>query len=95
MKRFIPSASLAATLACAFALSACAAQSTPPAQSSAPAAPPMVGGDRDAHGCIGSAGYSWCEATQQCERPWELAKQKGFANSAQAYDQFCRNAAAK
>ncbi|VWB38064.1 putative lipoprotein [Burkholderia lata] len=91
MKRFIPSGSLAATLACAIALSACAAPSTPPA----PAAPPMVGGDRDAHGCIGSAGYSWCEATQQCERPWELAKQKGFANSAQAYDQFCRNGAAK
>ncbi|VWB04903.1 putative lipoprotein [Burkholderia lata] len=95
MKRFIPAVPLAATLACAFVLSACAAPSTPPAQSSAPAAPPMVGGDRDAHGCIGSAGYSWCEATQQCERPWELAKQKGFANSAQAYDQFCRNGAAK
>ncbi|MCA8275556.1 hypothetical protein LGN17_24020 [Burkholderia sp. AU30280] len=95
MTRFLPSVSLAATLACALALSACAAQSTPPAQSPAPAAPPMVGSDRDAHGCIPSAGYSWCEATQQCERPWELAKQKGFANSAQAYDQFCRNGAAK
>ncbi|VWC57797.1 putative lipoprotein [Burkholderia aenigmatica] len=99
MKRILPSASLAATLACAFALSACAAQSTPPAQSpaqaTAPAVPPMPGSDRDAHGCIPSAGYSWCEAMQQCERPWELAKQKGFANSAQAYDQFCRNAAAK
>ncbi|AOI84412.1 hypothetical protein [Burkholderia cepacia] len=95
MKRFVPSLSLAATLACAFALSACAAPSTPPAQSSAPPAPPMVGSDRDARGCIGSAGYSWCETTQRCERPWELAKQKGFANSAQAYDQFCRNAAAR
>ncbi|GAU05658.1 hypothetical protein BSLA_02f4103 [Burkholderia stabilis] len=55
----------------------------------------MVGGDRDAHGCIGSAGYAWCEQTQQCERPWELAKQKGFANSAQAYEQFCRNNSAR
>ena len=55
----------------------------------------MVGGDRDAHGCIGSAGYSWCEQTQQCERPWELAKQKGFANSTQAYEQFCHNNFAK
>ncbi|WP_175917306.1 hypothetical protein [Burkholderia pyrrocinia] len=89
MKRFTSSASVAAALACAFALSACAAQS------SAPATPPMVGGDRDAHGCIGSAGYAWCEQTQQCERPWELAKQKGFANSAQAYEQFCRNTSAK
>ncbi|WP_419688115.1 hypothetical protein ACN22W_29125 [Burkholderia theae] len=95
MTRITSSASLVAALACAFALSACAAQSSAPADSSAPAAPPMVGGDRDAHGCIGSAGYAWCEQTRQCERPWELAKQKGFANSAQAYEQFCRNAAAK
>jgi hypothetical protein len=55
----------------------------------------MVGGDRDAHGCIGSAGYAWCERTQQCERPWELAKAHGIANSAQAYEQFCRNGGAK
>ena len=32
---------------------------------------PLVGGDRDAHGCIGSAGYSWCEISQKCYRPWE------------------------
>lgn len=31
----------------------------------------LVGGDRDAHGCIGSAGYSWCEAKQKCLRVWE------------------------
>jgi len=31
----------------------------------------LVGNDRDAHGCIGSAGYSWCEAKQTCLRPWE------------------------
>jgi len=31
----------------------------------------IVGGDRDAHGCIGSAGYSWCEAKQKCLRTWE------------------------
>ncbi|MEA2112767.1 MAG: hypothetical protein U9P50_02220 [Patescibacteria group bacterium] len=38
-----------------------------------PAAPetPLVGGDRDEHGCIGSAGYSWCEAKEECLRPWE------------------------
>ncbi|WP_241302070.1 hypothetical protein [Burkholderia stabilis] len=97
MKRFTSFAPVAAALACAFALSACAAQSSAPvpADASAQAAPPRVGGDRDAHGCIGSAGYAWCEKTQQCERPWELAKQKGFANSAQAYDQFCGSSAAK
>jgi hypothetical protein len=41
------------------------------------AAPPatttalMPGSDRDAHGCIGSAGYTWCEAKQKCLREWE------------------------
>ena len=34
---------------------------------------PLVGGDRDAHGCIGSAGYSWCEAKAKCLRIWEEA----------------------
>jgi hypothetical protein len=32
---------------------------------------PMPGSDRDSHGCIGSAGYSWCESRQKCLRPWE------------------------
>ena len=32
---------------------------------------PIVGNDRDAHGCIPSAGYEWCEAAQSCIRPWE------------------------
>lgn len=32
---------------------------------------PLVGGDRDEHGCIGSAGYIWCEAKQKCLREWE------------------------
>ena len=31
----------------------------------------IVGGDRDEHGCIGSAGYSWCETKQKCLRIWE------------------------
>lgn len=31
----------------------------------------LVGNDRDAHGCIGSAGYAWSEVLQQCARPWE------------------------
>lgn len=32
---------------------------------------PIVGNDRDAHGCIPSAGYSWCEVKQKCLRPFE------------------------
>ncbi len=31
----------------------------------------LLGGDKDEHGCIGSAGYSWCEAKQKCLRVWE------------------------
>ncbi|XLQ20764.1 MAG: hypothetical protein ACKUBY_03755 [Candidatus Moraniibacteriota bacterium] len=31
----------------------------------------MVGNDKDEHGCIGSAGYSWSEEKQECIRPWE------------------------
>ncbi|KVF69640.1 hypothetical protein WS75_26660 [Burkholderia sp. FL-7-2-10-S1-D7] len=109
MKHCISSASIAAMIACAFALAACAnepASPLPPdvaghdtqaAQTAqtAQAAPPVVGGDRDVHGCIGSAGYAWCERTQQCERPWELAKAQGFANSALGYDQFCRSGSSK
>lgn len=29
------------------------------------------GSDRDAHGCIGSAGYQWCDAKQKCLRTFE------------------------
>jgi hypothetical protein len=32
---------------------------------------PVVGGDKDVHGCIGSAGYTWCETKQKCLRTWE------------------------
>ena len=31
----------------------------------------MTGGDRDEHGCIGSAGYTWCEPKKKCLREWE------------------------
>jgi hypothetical protein len=48
------------------------------------------GSDRDSNGCIGSAGYQWCEATQQCERPWELAEQQGFENDQENFEKFCK-----
>lgn len=31
----------------------------------------LVGGDKDAHGCIASAGYTWCEVQGRCVRLWE------------------------
>ena len=49
----------------------------------------IVGSDRDEHGCIGSAGYSWCAHTQACERSWELANRAGFDNTQEAFDAFC------
>jgi hypothetical protein len=53
----------------------CTKQCVPVCETSATEAksdqPALVGGDRDAHGCIGSAGYSWCEAKSKCLRIWE------------------------
>ena len=33
--------------------------------------PQIVGNDRDSHGCIGSAGYTWCAVKNKCLRTWE------------------------
>lgn len=30
-----------------------------------------IGGQKDEHGCLVAAGYSWCSARQECERSWE------------------------
>lgn len=32
---------------------------------------PLVGNDRDDHGCIASAGYQWSEILKDCIRPFE------------------------
>ena len=37
----------------------------------APGGEQLVGGQRDEHGCLGPAGYSWCEARKKCIRVWE------------------------
>ncbi len=34
-------------------------------------ATPIVGGDKGSHGCIGSAGYTWCATKNKCLRIWE------------------------
>ncbi|MFA4834288.1 MAG: hypothetical protein WC619_05650 [Patescibacteria group bacterium] len=31
----------------------------------------IIGGDKDGHGCLGPAGYSWCEAKSKCLRIFE------------------------
>jgi len=32
-----------------------------------------IGGDKDAHGCLASAGYTWSAVKKQCIRVFELA----------------------
>jgi len=51
----------------ALALSACA----PSDVSDIETPTQIVGADRDAHGCIGSAGYEWSQLSQECIRIWE------------------------
>ncbi len=50
----------------------------------------MVGGARDAHGCLTAAGYVWCEREKDCVRPWELAAEKGFPNTEEAFAKYCQ-----
>ena len=35
----------------------------------------LIGGDRDAHGCLVAAGYSWSETAGRCVQPWLQPKQ--------------------
>ncbi|MEG1586338.1 MAG: hypothetical protein RR346_05640 [Bacteroidales bacterium] len=47
---------------------------------------PLVGTDRDAKGCIGSAGYVWSDLRQECIRPFEagIALQPAHTTPGQA-----------
>lgn len=33
--------------------------------------PTAIGGQKDEHGCLIAAGYSWCDSKQKCLRTWE------------------------
>lgn len=52
---------------------------------------PMPGSDRDSHGCIGSAGYSWCESKQKCLRVWEEPCAGGIAEKNPAVEKKAGN----
>lgn len=60
-----------------------------PALADQPERSGTVGDDADEHGCRASAGYLWCEATGECERPWELAEREGFEDDEQTFKEFC------
>ena len=47
------------------------AVASPSASETPTAQPSLIGGDKDAHGCLIAAGYSWCEVKQKCLRTWE------------------------
>lgn len=49
---------------------------------------PVLGGDKDSHGCIGSAGYSWNETKQKCVREWE-EKNKNYCYENYKTGQIC------
>ncbi|WP_269620097.1 hypothetical protein [Zhongshania sp. BJYM1] len=72
----------------AILLISCANQSASQ-QSGRESGPVVVGGDHNAKGCIGSAGYSWCERTEKCERPWELSEQESFTLENEGFANFC------
>ena len=71
------------------ALGACSHTEVVPNPVSPETKPAIVGADKDAHGCLPSAGYTWCAKMNQCVRPWELAEAKGFKVSAAEFDKFC------
>jgi len=46
-------------------------QITPGANNTGQQGQQLAGNDSDAHGCIGSAGYTWCKEKNKCLRSWE------------------------
>ena len=77
-------ASVAAVALLALALAGCKHAPLP-----APESRP-IGGDRDAHGCLAPAGYTWCARDGVCVRPWEYAKERGFENTSAGFAAHCR-----
>lgn len=55
----------------ALALTALLVACSPQGQSTSPVAAPLAGADRDVHGCIASAGYTWSHVRKQCIRMFE------------------------
>ena len=49
----------------------------------------MIGDDKDAHGCIPSAGYQWCGKENKCVRSWELFEEKSLNKTQEAFSEYC------
>ena len=73
---------------CAVMLASCAQgpQKPPPPQ-------PKQQRDSDVHGCSASEGTAWCERLFDCANVRELAVQKGFFPSREAFNAWCSSRA--
>jgi putative hemolysin len=49
----------------------------------------QIGGQKDGHGCLIPAGYSWCEEKQKCLRVWEEPCEAGGAQIANPASAYC------
>jgi hypothetical protein len=59
--------------------------------------PQLIGGQKDEHGCLGPAGYSWCPSTSKCQRMWEeycAEYKEAFRGTTTAITNFTECAAA-
>eukprot|EP01088_Endostelium_zonatum_P020606 TRINITY_DN767_c0_g1_i1.p1 TRINITY_DN767_c0_g1~~TRINITY_DN767_c0_g1_i1.p1 ORF type:complete len:365 (-),score=92.91 TRINITY_DN767_c0_g1_i1:347-1390(-) len=49
-----------------------------------------IGGSQDNHGCVTTAGYSWCAKEKNCVRPWELATARQISiNTVADFNNYC------
>ena len=40
----------------------------------------LIGGSRDTNNCLINAGFSWCEASQECLRIWETPCKDNYSD---------------
>jgi hypothetical protein len=70
MKYFIPIVLVVAIIVSGFAFYQLKKQQ--PQQEPIPTPKPqLIGGQKDDHGCLSGAGYSWCNSKNKCLRVWE------------------------
>lgn len=80
MKRANNSHMLATLILCAGLLSACGQKKTQQEPREEQVSSELAGNDKDEHGCIGSAGYTWSDVQQNCIRLFESGVRLEAAN---------------
>ncbi len=50
-----------------------------------------VDGEKEDHGCIGTAGFMWCERDGECVKPDDLAEKHGLEKTADAVKAYCES----